>query len=421
MVTPGCFWRALLSDICKSLYNFRSKKIKMKSEKRFRVMLVVGARPNFMKIDPVIRAINRFNSLNQVQIEKTLVHTGQHYDFNMSEIFFKDLNITEPDIYIGVGSGTHGEQTGRILIEFEKLCLEQKPDLVVVVGDVNSTVACALCSAKLHIPVAHVESGLRSFDRKMPEEINRIVTDVLSDFLFTTCEDANKNLEKEGIDRSKIFLVGNVMIDSLLYYKDRALKNDVLKRLGLIDPDNRLSVQDYAVLTLHRPSNVDDRKYLERILKTLEQVGKKLPIVFPVHPRTMRQIKNFGMTKKQPATTSGLKPVTGITCIEPLGYLQFINLMASAKFVLTDSGGIQEETTALGVPCFTLRDSTERPVTIEKGTNTLIGNNPEGILKEAEKVVSGKGKKGEDIPYWDGKAAERIISIIAEHFGIISQ
>lgn len=387
----------------------------MKQNRYCKVILVAGTRPNFMKVAPLIRAIDAFNnSMNQIKLNKILVHTGQHYDFNMSDSFFKDLELTKPDIYIGVGSCTQGEQTGRILIEFEKICFKEKPNIVIVVGDVNSTLACTLAASKLHIPIAHVESGLRSFDRKMPEEINRVVTDALSSFLFTTSKDANNNLKKQGIDSSKIFLVGNVMIDSLVYHKEHALRTNILKYLGLIS-------HRYAILTLHRPSNVDNKKSLEGILKTLKQVSKKLPIIFPIHPRTRNQIEAFGLSHYlnyiSMPTTRNIYPVNSIVCIDPVGYLEFINLMINAKFVLTDSGGIQEETTFLGIPCLTLRDSTERPVTIKKGTNKLVGNNPERIIREAEKIISSKSKKGVNIPYWDGKAAERIVNIIHKAIG----
>lgn len=359
-----------------------------------KVINVVGARPNFMKIAPIMREMDKFPR----RFRQMLLHTGQHYDKAMSRVFFKDLALPEPDVYLGVGRGSHASQTARIMMKFEKICLREKPDLVVVVGDVNSTLACSIVAAKLLIPVAHVEAGLRSFDRSMPEEINRVVTDSVSDYLFTTCEDANKNLEREGAARSKIFFVGNTMIDTLLRHKRKAENSKILKKLYLKD-------QEYGVLTLHRPSNVDELSGLKKIISVIEKISRKLPIVFPAHPRTANQIKG-----------GGLNGYLGknITLIEPLGYLDFLHLVTHSFMVLTDSGGIQEETTVLGVPCLTLRKNTERPITVTEGTNTIVGTSAKDIQRETLKVINGKRKSAAMPKLWDGRAAERIVHILKE-------
>jgi UDP-N-acetylglucosamine 2-epimerase (non-hydrolysing) len=362
-----------------------------------KIILVAGARPNFMKISPVSEA------LSKNRIGHKILHTGQHYDEDMSKVFFHDLGMPEPDIYLGVGSGTHAEQTGKIMIEFEKTCFAEKPDLVVVVGDVNSTVACALVASKLNIPVAHIEAGLRSFDRTMPEEINRILTDQISDFLFTTCEDANTNLKNEGIPDSKIHFVGNVMIDTLLRFIEVSSKSDILERLGLKQND---SIKKYAVLTLHRPSNVDDAETLKGIFTALERLSEEVPIVFPAHPRTLEKIEDNRFGDSIPDNKAR------ILIIKPLGYLDFLCLMSKATIVLTDSGGIQEETTILGIPCLTLRKNTERPITVKEGTNIVVGNRPEKIIQAGLKVLE-KGIQRKKIPnFWDGKAADRIVKTI---------
>lgn len=364
--------------------------------KKVRIVNVVGARPNFMKIAPLIKKMRRIT-----RFEPILIHTGQHYDEEMSDIFFKDLELPQPDIYLGVGSATqHAEQVAKIMIELEKILIKRKPHLVVVVGDVNSTLAAAIVSSKLHIPLAHIEAGLRSFDRTMPEEINRIVTDALSEYLFTTCPDANRNLEKEGIAKSKIFLVGNVMIDALLSFKEKAAESNILRNKFSLKP------KEYALLTLHRPSNVDDRTVFAHILDALKRISKVIPVLFPIHPRTQKHIEIFKL--KNYLACSRIKPV------HPLGYLEFLNLMLNAKFVLTDSGGIQEETTVLGIPCLTLRKNTERPITLTQGTNTLVGTDPNTIIQEANKIIAGKYKKGKVIKLWDGKASERIVKILSE-------
>ncbi len=361
-----------------------------------RILNVVGARPNFMKIAPIQRQMELYNS----QFEPILVHTGQHYDERMSKLFFEDLNLPQPDVYLGVGSGTHAEQTAKIMIEFEKVCLELKPDLVLVVGDVNSTAACSMVASKLWIPIAHVEAGLRSFDRRMPEEINRLITDTLSHYLFTTEQSGMDNLLREGIDPSRIHFVGNIMIDSLIHFLEKARKSSVLDEL-------KLTAGEFALVTLHRPSNVDNPENLWKILTAFEHIQKKIPIVFPVHPRTEKNIKNFGLEER-------VKSLKNLKLIPPVGYLDFLQLEQSCKFVLTDSGGIQEETTYLGIPCLTLRENTERPVTQKLGTNEIVGNDTEKIINNSEKILAGEWKNGQIPPLWDGKTAERIVKILSE-------
>jgi UDP-N-acetylglucosamine 2-epimerase (non-hydrolysing) len=355
-----------------------------------KILNVVGARPNFMKIAPIIEEMKKYPRLKPV-----LVHTGQHYDREMSKLFFDDLKLPPPDVYLGVGSASHATQTAKIMIEFEKVILRESPDLVIVVGDVNSTIACALTAVKFFIPVAHVEAGLRSFDRTMPEEINRILTDSISEYLFTTCEDANENLKKEGISKKKIYFVGNVMIDSLLKHLDKASQSDILEKLNL-QPGN------YAALTLHRPSNVDKREIFIRILDAFNEIQKKIKIILPIHPRTKKRIKEFKLSNK-------IKKMKNFKIVEALGYLDFLKLLSDAKFVLTDSGGIQEETTILKIPCITLRNTTERPITVREGTNVVVGSNKEKIVRESLNIIKGKQKEGKSIKLWDGKAAKRIV------------
>jgi UDP-N-acetylglucosamine 2-epimerase (non-hydrolysing) len=362
-----------------------------------KVANVVGARPNFMKIAPIMRAM-----MGDSFFEPVLIHTGQHYDHKMSDVFFDELGIPEPDVNLSVGSGTHGRQTGEVMVRFEEVVLANRPDLVLVVGDVNSTLAAALVAVKLHIPVAHVEAGLRSFDRDMPEEINRVLTDSISDFLFITERAAEANLAAEGIDRGKIFFVGNVMIDALLANRRRAQVSDVLIRLGL-------DGGPYAVLTLHRPSNVDEPEPLGRIASALERIGSNLPIIFPAHPRTVKNLEAFGLLAR-------IVKDGKVRVVPPLGYHDFLHLVDKSSVVLTDSGGLQEETTVLGVPCVTLRENTERPVTVEQGTNVLVGSDTEMIVAAAEKAL-GNGRREARIPeLWDGKAAERIVAVLKEHF-----
>lgn len=359
-----------------------------------KIINIVGARPNFMKMAPIIEAMNQYPD----QIEHLLVHTGQHYDEKMSKSFFEDLSIPKPDMDLGVGSGSHAEQTAKIMVAFEKVCLAEKPNLVIVVGDVNSTMACTITAKKLGIKVAHVEAGLRSHDMEMPEEINRLCTDVLCDYLFTTDHYANENLQQEGVAAEKVIFVGNVMIDTLLKHKQMASRLDVHGRLGL-------KQGEYAMLTMHRPSNVDDKATLEGILQALRTISKSLPVVFPIHPRTRKMVEQFDLLRY----FNEEKQVEGIRLTEPLGYLEFLHLNMHAKMVLTDSGGIQEETAVLGVPCITMRHNTERPITCDVGTNTIVGNNPEKILSAAQIVLDGKWPKGGIPEKWDGYAAERIV------------
>ena len=388
-----------------------------------KVILIAGARPNFMKVAPIIRAIKKHNQSihdSRFTIHEMLVHTGQHYDYEMSKVFFEDLDLPEPDIYLGVGSGSHAEQTGQIMIKFEKVLLEERADLVVVVGDVNSTLACALASVKLHIPVAHVEAGLRSFDRTMPEEINRLLTDAISDYLFTPSPDADENLKKEGIPDSKIFLVGNIMVDSLLFDLEKARKSRILEKLGLRKSSSDNLTTDYSLLTLHRPSNVDDKDSFLKIIAALTEIAKRIPVIFPAHLRTRKQIETFGLQRYfKNALANDRRPKTidgGVCLLEPLGYLDFLNLMMHAKFVLTDSGGIQEETTVLNIPCLTLRDTTERPITISQGTNELVWNDTQKIIDEAAKILDGQRKQANVYKLWDGKTAQRIVNILINDF-----
>jgi UDP-N-acetylglucosamine 2-epimerase (non-hydrolysing) len=359
-----------------------------------KIVHVVGARPNYMKIAPVMKAVARAGFA-----EQRLVHTGQHYDIAMSDVFFTDLDMPVPDVHLGVGSGSHADQTAKVMVGFERVCLEERPDLVVVAGDVNSTMACAIDCAKLRIPCAHVEAGLRSFDLDMPEEVNRIVTDRLCDILLTPSADGDENLLREGTAPDRIHRVGNVMIDTLLEHLPRAKATGAPGRLGL-------EAGGYAVLTLHRPSNVDDRDTLAGLLDALEVIQRELPIAFPVHPRTRKRLVEFGLETR-------LAGMPGVRLCEPLGYLEFLGLSSQARLVLTDSGGLQEESTALGIPCLTIRENTERPVTITEGTNTLVGTVPGRIVEVARETLAGRGKAGRIPALWDGRASERI----AELFG----
>ena len=381
-------------------------------------ILVAAARPNFMKVGPLVRAIEKHNrsiGAKKERVKYVLVHTGQHYDFNMSDSFFEDLKLPEPHIHLGVGSGSHAEQTGKVMIEFEKVLVKEKPDTVIVVGDVNSTLACALAAAKLTIPVAHVEAGLRSFDRTMPEEINRLVTDALSTYLFTPSPDGDENLMKEGVSAKKIYPVGDIMIDSLFFHLEEAEKSNILVRLGLQKDPSRIS--PYALLTLHRPSNTDDQDSLTKILSGLEVISKKIPILFPVHPRTKKQLSAFGLQDKilfRDVRRRADLGSPGFYGMDPLGYLDFVKLMVHSKLVFTDSGGIQEEAMVLNIPCLTLRNTTERPITITQGTNILVWNDTQKIIKEASKVLAGKSKKAKIPALWDGKTAERITKILVK-------
>jgi UDP-N-acetylglucosamine 2-epimerase (non-hydrolysing) len=361
-----------------------------------KIINVVGARPNFMKIAPVIAEMRR----RADRLQPTLVHTGQHYDEAMSDSFFEDLQIPRPDVNLEVGSASHAEQTARIMLAFEQVIKEHQPDWVVVVGDVNSTMAATLVASKMLIKVAHIEAGLRSFDRTMPEEINRLVTDALADLLFTPSPDGNQNLLREGVPPEKIRFVGNVMIDTLYRNIERAGASPILEQL-------QLQKKSYCAMTLHRPSNVDDRETLAGILEALEVVQERLPIVFPIHPRTRARIAEFGFT-------SIVEKQKNLILTEPLGYLDFLQLYSNSRMVLTDSGGIQEETTALGIPCLTLRQNTERPITVTEGTNRLVGNDPAIIKHEALKALDNPPSAGRVPDLWDGQAAGRIVDAIEE-------
>lgn len=357
-----------------------------------KIISVVGARPNFMKVAPIHKAFQKYNH----DVKHLICHTGQHYDEKMSKVFFEDLEMPRPDYYLGVGSGSHAKQTANVMIEFEKILLSEKPDLIIVVGDVNSTVACSLVSSKLNIKVAHVEAGLRSFDRTMPEEINRLLTDAISDYLFVTEKSGLVNLEHEGIPKNKVYFVGNVMIDSLIQHLPKADESTVLKQY-------KLSPSDYILITLHRPSNVDSKEFLEELMVLFESLSSKCKIIFPIHPRTKKNLREAGYESKS---------YKNVILTEPIGYIDFLSLTKNAKLIITDSGGIQEESTYLGVQCITVRNNTERPITVEVGTNQLVGTDLKSVEKAASEVLSGKIKKGRIPELWDGKAAERISEIL---------
>ena len=357
--------------------------------------VVVGARPNFMKAAPLIREF-----ANRPGVRCILIHTGQHYDENMSRVFFEDLELPAPDIHLGVGSGSHAEQTGKVMVAFEAVVARERPDLIIVVGDVNSTLACSLVGAKALVPVAHVEAGLRSFDLTMPEEINRMVTDILSSFCFTTSPEAETNLLREGVRPERIFFVGNIMIDSLLFYLERSERSRIVENLGL-------APGSYVLVTLHRPSNVDRPDVFGGIMGALAGIASSVPVVFPVHPRTRKMIESAG---------GALEIPENLRLIEPLGYLDFVKAMRHARIVITDSGGIQEETTVLGIPCITVRENTERPITIEMGTNVLVGTDPAKIRSEAAKILGGAVRTHRVPPLWDGNTARRIADVIEGHF-----
>jgi UDP-N-acetylglucosamine 2-epimerase (non-hydrolysing) len=376
-----------------------------------RLLSVVGARPNFMKIAPIIDALKTLPS-----IEHCLVHSGQHYDELLSANFFADLGMPKPDVNLQVGSGSHAVQTAEIMKRMEPVLLDYKPHMVLVVGDVNSTVAAALTAVKLGIGVAHIEAGLRSFDMTMPEEINRKLTDAISDLLFVTEQSGVENLKREGVPDQKIFLVGNVMIDSLLRHREMAARSSLLDRLGMIQ--NGSGCRPYGVLTLHRPSNVDDPKTLQGILSAVSALAAEFPVFFPVHPRTRKNIEGFGLARHlaEPAAENRV----GIVPLDPLGYLDFLSLNDHARIVLTDSGGVQEETTVLGVPCLTLRDNTERPATVEHGSNQVVGVDPDRILAAARAILrnpslQNSARLSRRPPLWDGKAGSRIVAILREN------
>jgi UDP-N-acetylglucosamine 2-epimerase (non-hydrolysing) len=368
-----------------------------------KIACVAGARPNFMKIAPLIEALGPYSDRFDVQ----LIHTGQHYDERMSGLLFEQLGLPQPDLYLGVGSGSHAQQTAKIMMAFEEYCLEQKPDLIVVVGDVNSTVACSLVAAKLWIPIAHVEAGLRSRDRAMPEEINRIVTDSLSDLLFTTCRDADENLIEEGIPKEKIKFVGNVMIDSLRKFLPKAQRPVALDRIG--------EQNGFGVITLHRPSNVDEPEILKMLMDTFVELSSTLPLLFPCHPRTVSRLESLGFDGLGEVTDEGAQlGESRIWIVPPQGYLEFLYLLSHAKVVLSDSGGIQEETTVLGTPCLTLRENTERPITLEEGSNVLVGRDPDRIRAEFQSVMA-RGNSEPRIPEkWDGGSSIEIARLLTD-------
>ena len=355
-----------------------------------KIFLVVGARPNFMKLAPLWRELKKSG-----EFKPYVVHTGQHYDYEMSRVFFEDLELPEPDFYLGVGSDTHARQTANTMVKLEELFLKEKPDLVVVFGDVNSTLAAALVTSKILIPLAHVEAGLRSFRRSMPEEINRVVTDLLSDYLFAPDKIAVQNLKNEGKDEKNIYFVGNIMIDSLNYILEKIerLEDTILEKY-------ELEKGQYALLTLHRPINVDKKETLEHLFNIFRKIASKIQIIFPVHPRTRKNMETWGIE------------ADGVTLSEPLRYREFVTLEKNALFVLTDSGGVQEETTVLGVPCLTLRPETERPVTEILGTNTVVDRDEEKIYRHADMILNGSYKKGKIPPLWDGKTAKRIVEVL---------
>ena len=392
-----------------------------------KVIQVVGARPNFMKVAPLHRAIQKLAGWTS-----KIVHTGQHFDAKMSDVFFTQLELPKPDFFLGIGGGSHTEVTAKIMVAFEKIVEAEQPDLIIVVGDVTSTLACTLVAIKMGIKVAHVEAGLRSFDRTMPEELNRILTDSVADYLFVTEESGLQHLKNEGVADERVFFSGNVMIDSLVRYQEKAKTTTILEDLGLstsdsrlataaerqlstsdsglATSDSRLATSDYIVMTMHRPANVDTKEGLESILELIELSSKDTKIIFPIHPRTRVHMEKFGLAER-------LDQAQNLIMTEPLGYLEFIQLMSNATAILTDSGGIQEETTYLGVPCLTFRDSTERPITVTLGTNQLLSDlDPKKTYAALVEILAGKVKKGSIPPLWDGKAAERIAAQLAEIF-----
>ena len=360
-----------------------------------KLLLIAGARPNFMKIAPIVRELDKPNNPD---VEYKIVHTGQHYDFEMSQAFFDDLEIPTPDYFLYAGSGTHALQTAKIMTEFENVCIKENPDVVVVVGDVNSTLACSIVAKKLLIKVAHVESGLRSFDQTMPEEINRMVTDSISDYLFVTEKSGAENLKKEGKSASHIHMVGQVMIDNLLYQKKKLENGNSVRFQAAYLKD---SLENYIFLTLHRPSNVDNKEILSGIIKALNTISQDTPIIFPVHPRTKKMLDAFN-----------IKLSNEIHHLPPLGFSESLYLWKDATCVFTDSGGLQEETTALGIPCFTIRENTERPITVKEGTNIIVGCSGKNLTKAFEHFNNGHINRGKIPELWDGKSSERIVDIL---------
>ena len=364
--------------------------------KKFNIHLVAAARPNFMKVAPLYHALK-----NEPWSAPVIVHTGQHYDLNMSDVFFQDLGLPAPHIHLGVGKGTHAEQTGQVMMAYEKILFEVRPDLVVVVGDVNSTVACTLSAVKLGVPVAHLEAGLRSFDRRMPEEINRLVTDTLADILWTPSQDGDDNLFREGVPKSKVHRVGNIMIDSLEMVREKIQSENTIKEL-------RLENKRFGVVTLHRPSNVDAPAMLKKLSEALVDVSVMIPLVFPVHPRTRKNIEKAGLSDY-------LAKTRNLLLLEPLSYRRFMNLVFNCRLTITDSGGIQEETTYLGIPCLTLRSNTERPITLTRGTNHLC--EIEELVSKVNSILSMPEKTAPKIELWDGRTAARVVQSIQKYFG----
>ncbi|SEK26755.1 non-hydrolyzing UDP-N-acetylglucosamine 2-epimerase [Nitrosovibrio tenuis] len=363
-----------------------------------KIYLVAGARPNFMKIAPIVRALQAHGGL-----EFKIIHTGQHYDREMNDVFFEELGIPQPDVFMGAGGGSHSQQTGKIMVAFEELCQAGRPDAVLVVGDVNSTLACSIAARKLNIPVAHVEAGLRSGDMTMPEEVNRVVTDSITDWFFVTEPSGIAHLKREGKKDAAIYYVGHVMVDNLLYQAQKLADSDTSRfETSKIKAAHQINGGRYGVITLHRPSNVDSIDVMARVCGALRQIAAELPMIFPAHPRTRNSLVRFGID---------LGP--NVTLIGPQAYMSFLDLWKDAAVVLTDSGGLQEETTALGIPCITIRDNTERPVTVEEGSNVLAGTDPVRIIAEVRKVLRGEGKRGRRPHLWDGKAAQRIVEILA--------
>lgn len=376
-----------------------------------KILNVVGARPNFMKVAPLSRALQQYP-----HIQSVIVHTGQHYDEKMSDIFFRQLELPQPDHYLGIGGGTHTQQTARVMLAFEELLQEEKPDLVLVVGDVNSTLATALVAKKEGILLAHVEAGLRSGDRSMPEELNRIVTDSISDYLFVSEMAGMINLSREGVAEHKMFFVGNVMIDSLIFFRQKASQlrlEDLIKtRISTAGassgPGRPLQGRDYVLMTMHRPSNVDHEEGLNNIIRIIRDTAQRLPLIFAIHPRTHKNFEKFDLL-------GALEAIPGLVLLPPQGYLQFLKLMDNAALIITDSGGIQEETTYLQIPCLTFRQSTERPSTVELGTNFLMSDlDPVSVCQKVSDILEGRSKKGVIPPYWDGQAAGRIASVLAK-------
>jgi len=364
------------------------------------IHLIVGARPNFMKMAPLYRELSLYSNRYEPQI----IHTGQHYDEKMSQLFFYDLAMPKPSAYLNVGSGTQGKQTARIIERYEDLILAgDKPDLVIVAGDVNSTIACALVAKKLQIPVAHLEAGLRSYDERMPEEINRVLTDRISDILLTPSLDANENLINEGVNPEKIHFVGNIMIDSLIEHQMKAELSGIFDKLAISQDES------YALVTLHRPTNVDECDGLKMLLSSLIEIGKHIKIIFPIHPRTKKNIQNFGLSNYVNSSKN-------LIITDPLGYFDFLKLEKNAKLILTDSGGVQEESTYFRVPCLTLRENTERPITITEGTNQLVDLNVTSIVTKSLEIIEGKVKQGKIPEYWDGKTAERVVTVLDKWF-----